>query len=336
MNAAPAKARDPYWDIVRGIAILLVILGHSIHTAMGVEAFGSRLIYSFHLPLFMFISGWFFSGTLRHPAHRIVVQKFLMLVMPCIVCGTIDYLADHPEGISTQLHLIKWYGRVITSLWFLLALFICSMIVLLGERLFKQHSIWFYLFVFALFFVTPDFMKQAGAKYLFPSFLFGFYLKRYNGIEWFRRHKWPVLASCLVVFLLLFGIYTYEKGSFYHLRFYLFSGIDRPSVILFWNIYRILIGLAGCILIMAGIRFLYEKCRSLFLWKVISRIGIHSYGMYIASVYLWLIYLNKLQPLIPIRHNYGYVMALFAAKVLISYPLGILIEKGIQACLPKK
>ena len=47
--------RYEHIDIARGIAILLVILGHSCTTLDGVN----RVILSFHMPLFFLLSGIF-------------------------------------------------------------------------------------------------------------------------------------------------------------------------------------------------------------------------------------------------------------------------------------
>ena len=48
--------RYEHIDIARGVAILLVVLGHSCLT---VENSLNRFILSFHMPLFFFLSGVF-------------------------------------------------------------------------------------------------------------------------------------------------------------------------------------------------------------------------------------------------------------------------------------
>lgn len=49
------KTRDRSFDIAKGIGILCVVLGH----------FGNyhinKIVYTFHLPMFFFITGWFLS-----------------------------------------------------------------------------------------------------------------------------------------------------------------------------------------------------------------------------------------------------------------------------------
>ena len=53
------QERKKYIDILKGIGIFYVILGHVTHTS-----FLFRYIYSFHMPLFFFISGMLFVPSL--------------------------------------------------------------------------------------------------------------------------------------------------------------------------------------------------------------------------------------------------------------------------------
>ena len=46
------QSRSPYWDIVKGIGIIAIVLGHSCYFAVG-------FVYLFHLALFFFVSGHF-------------------------------------------------------------------------------------------------------------------------------------------------------------------------------------------------------------------------------------------------------------------------------------
>ena len=50
------KQRNPYWDTLKAMLIVLVVLGHT-GTAMGNKWLS--VIYAFHMPLFIFISGYF-------------------------------------------------------------------------------------------------------------------------------------------------------------------------------------------------------------------------------------------------------------------------------------
>lgn len=48
------KERSKYWDIVKGIGIISIVLGHSCFFAV-------RWVYAYHMMLFFFVSGYLFS-----------------------------------------------------------------------------------------------------------------------------------------------------------------------------------------------------------------------------------------------------------------------------------
>lgn len=51
ISAINTNSREPWIDCARGIAILLVIVGHTVSGVL------SGAIYSFHMPLFFIFSG---------------------------------------------------------------------------------------------------------------------------------------------------------------------------------------------------------------------------------------------------------------------------------------
>ena len=85
--------RNQTIDITRGYAILLVVIGHSIQYAY-LETMDEniifRLIYSFHMSLFMFISGLAISYSkteinlawLRKRFHNLIIPFFAWAVIP--------------------------------------------------------------------------------------------------------------------------------------------------------------------------------------------------------------------------------------------------------------
>lgn len=48
-----------YWNIVKGIGIILVVAGHACNSSVGTPV--SNYIYLFHLPLFFFVSGYLYN-----------------------------------------------------------------------------------------------------------------------------------------------------------------------------------------------------------------------------------------------------------------------------------
>lgn len=80
------RARLRWADILKGIAILFVLLGHTPGTPVALK----NLIYSFHMPLFFVLSGFLarpesfdraFGAFLRGNVRRLVVPYFLFSVV---------------------------------------------------------------------------------------------------------------------------------------------------------------------------------------------------------------------------------------------------------------
>ena len=51
--------RIDYVDIAKGIGIVLVVMGHNDFAL--ISPFAHKFIYSFHMPMFFFMSGMFFK-----------------------------------------------------------------------------------------------------------------------------------------------------------------------------------------------------------------------------------------------------------------------------------
>ena len=92
-----AKQRDPVLDSMRGIGIVLMVLGHAGFP-------GSGFIYLFHMALFFMLSGWFFSPHTGESAHRLArfaKRKVVTLWLPFVAANTVYtqpvFKSKHPD-----------------------------------------------------------------------------------------------------------------------------------------------------------------------------------------------------------------------------------------------
>lgn len=96
-NDDKVPLRNLQLDALKGFAILLVVLGHSIQ--WHVKDFDNnilfRIIYSFHMPLFMFISGYLAFGRIKAFDIRYIYKKFKGLIIPCVAWYLLNYLMHH-------------------------------------------------------------------------------------------------------------------------------------------------------------------------------------------------------------------------------------------------
>lgn len=145
--------RIEYIDIAKGIGILLVVLGHNAL----VSRFSLRLIYSFHMPLFFFLSGFFFNASLSF--REFLGKRFHGLLKPyffTVFLIYLFYLSFGKLSLNTvAVRLLKSFygaGEYVPwlPLWFLPHLFLVSLFAFFVLRLPIKNKLVYWLFLFVL------------------------------------------------------------------------------------------------------------------------------------------------------------------------------------------
>jgi len=169
--------RIEYIDIARGIGILLVVLAHNDFG--NISAFGYQVIYSFHMPLFFFLSGYFIKTSVSF--LEFFKKRFHSLLKPFLFTLFIIYFTSisfEKMAFGTALKRISksLYGTGIyidwVQLWFLPHLFVVSLyafifIVIVS----KLHNRWLgWGILLASLAISIPFLK---VFYPFPVSLFG-------------------------------------------------------------------------------------------------------------------------------------------------------------------
>lgn len=135
--------RIQYIDIARGIGILLVVLGHNDFAL--VSPFVYQVIYSFHMPLFFFLSGFFINPSTGF--WEFVRRRFNSLLKPYLfTIFMIYFLSVSFEKMSFQTALFRitksLYGSGYyldwVQLWFLPNLFVVSLYAYLFLNIFNR------------------------------------------------------------------------------------------------------------------------------------------------------------------------------------------------------
>lgn len=88
-------SRNVTLDIARGILIILVVLGHSIHLNYGFGTYADKLIYSFHMPAFFVISGYLVYDSLNNREVVWAMRKTIQRLIPIIVFGCLLYVLSY-------------------------------------------------------------------------------------------------------------------------------------------------------------------------------------------------------------------------------------------------
>lgn len=159
--------RIKFISLLQTIAIILVVVGHSLHEYPVNHGEGTlvyRMIYAFHMPLFVFISGFLFSYSLSRsgvkPYGQFLVDKVLRLLVPYFVLGAATFIprvmmsgvADDAMELSFGgfMESLLYYDKlVIVFFWFLTMLFVLFNVMYGAVRIFKSR-------------LTPTFYMVAG------------------------------------------------------------------------------------------------------------------------------------------------------------------------------
>ena len=81
------KSRVEYIDLFRAFGIVLMIMGHI--------KFGSHFdkwIHAFHMPMFFFVSGWFYRSKDGVSAGKQIIGKAKSLLLPYIVFEMVQWV----------------------------------------------------------------------------------------------------------------------------------------------------------------------------------------------------------------------------------------------------
>lgn len=146
-TAGAGDARLAWVDAARGLGIILVVYGHALrgqitarlYPASALTVWQDQLIYAFHMPLFFFLSGLFAGVGTR--TEGFVARRFRTLAWPYLLWSLIQGLmsiagsryANTPVS-PDALWRIGW--QPIGQFWFLYALLLCNLLLLLPRMLF--------------------------------------------------------------------------------------------------------------------------------------------------------------------------------------------------------
>lgn len=151
--------RDYKIDALKGWAIALVVLGHTI-AAVYPNSFRENLLFitlsSFHMPLFMFVSGYLNFGKTTNFA-TFINKRFTGLIIPYFGWYVIQYLVNYYTGVlklsfAQSLLNALYFPR--EGLWFLYVLFLCLIILAVSEKLVKYLGDFSFLLAFLILMVV--------------------------------------------------------------------------------------------------------------------------------------------------------------------------------------
>lgn len=289
-----------YINVVKGIAVVLMIWGHCIqYSSEGAfNVFDHPVfqgIYSFHMPLFMLISGYLFAFSFRkRDLKTLLVRRTQSMLQPIVFASMLNALLAKLPTLLLYRTIRLTNGELFTglySLWFLWCVLSSSTAVAIAGKT-ARNSWQQLLYVILGIFLVALFPENHYHLYMYPYFVAGFYYGMYRS----RIPSW--LTRCAMASLLVFPVML----PFYESRYFIyFTPVYSPEMelleMLQLNGFRWGIGFAGSLFVLVlskwGFCFLESRKVGAKLLQQLSGLGENSLAIYSISVALLSGYLSK-------------------------------------------
>ena len=229
------KGRIFFWDNLKVLLIVLVVVGHSVDFYTTDSLMMRDLyffIYTFHMPLFIFVSGYF-SKTVVEGKHLSIEKVFSFLTLYFLMKFCFFLLTRYVFGNSEAdfKFLIEagvpWY-LLAMSVWFCITyivkdikpVFVIVFSVIIGI------VVGYYKIV-----SVKDLFSLTRILVFFPYFIIGYYFNQNHLIK-ILKCSWLKWLSLISIIILIIIIFLYGQ-DIYLFRGFLtgrnsFSSLERP------------------------------------------------------------------------------------------------------------
>ncbi|WP_353427818.1 acyltransferase family protein [Polynucleobacter sp. MWH-UH19D] len=323
-NIPQLRSRNQLFDFYKGVAIILVVTGHTfqyiIYPNNFDESLGFRLIYSFHMPLFVFISGMISSywilefkllADLKNNLH-LAIQRFtkscIRLILPFISWTIFKYFYYHMDvGILNYLYLT--FQQPDESLWFLPCIFMCILFWVFAQiliasliriqalrRLFQRYltspsrqMAYQFIFILLIWLIVKNHLPHAMGDLLKNFFIYFFLGVVTSQSPMLQNGKWKRIIP-YAAFILLAPLW--HRNTVNHLPTSIHNLLSQSIT----KFYPLVIALSGSFAALDMSKILYEANLPL-INKMVEYCGKISLGIYAIHFYILHIGISIISPL---------------------------------------
>lgn len=293
--------RSHFIDAIKGILILLVIIGHCIQYGNGYyyldnelfyNDFMFRSIYSFHMPMFMIVSGYLFCFSNNKPLQVVMLSKLKTIGAPFVFfCSIIYFIWWFSNGL-TKFYFSDFLMKMRYNMWFLSSVLMNCIIVGIVTHMFKKYSSLIISSLFLLLFFVSDSIISAPHKYMCFFFFVGYYLNKKSEyfsmmIEWMGKRYLFIFLTFLFVFI----VFMYNDYMFIYKSGYCIirGGVLNYSILLI-DILRYIEALYCCFWFVFFMRLIKQFIQRRF-FLLLGKYTLSIYGF--QSIYFSLVYEKK-------------------------------------------
>lgn len=267
------KQRLVYIDVAKLLAIYLVVLGHVIVKQFSDAYYGDPLyviIYTFHMPLFMMMSGFFASSVLKLDFSGLLKKKMVRLLLPAVSCTVVCLAYFFLTSDSVDIR-----DEFIGNSWFLKTLFMCQVTFWVVKRV-KLPDIVLFIGSWTIILLVPH-SYSLQYNWMYPFFWIGYFLRK--NIWLLEKHcgKIAVGSSLIFVCALLVLFRCHFSTGILPMSGML---ISQAPILLF----KLIVGGGGSVMSIAWCKLAYTAApKSL---GHLSRYGRYTLGIYVTQTFL--------------------------------------------------
>lgn len=319
------EKRVVQWDNLKFFLIFLVVLGHIceiiLYNSNGNLENIKKLrffIYSFHMPLFLFVSGMFSKKNINNKRYYNIFYYLVIYIFMKIIFFIFNIFIDKTYSIS----IFEESGAP----WYIFTLFIFSIITIFFKDLDKK-----YVFIFSIIIgcmvgydkEISDFLCLSRIFVFYPFFYLGYILDGNKVIKFFEKKKIRIIYIIILLFSMFIvchyinQIYWLSpllagRNPYYDLgKYEIYGGILRLGLYLISFILSI--SIMGIIFIFRKNTF-FTKCGSrtlqiyVFHWLIIKILFFKGF-----NIQIWM------KEILPNHYNFLIILIALIITMLLSF-----------------
>ncbi len=282
-----SSGRIAYLDLLKFFAIFSVFVGHSVEQTTGEDFWDNPLwgfIYSYHMPLFMMLCGYFFGSSLRRPFLEVLRKKGIQLLLPPVAVFVVMWAAFGTTGFNPYPEIVDFSTMgFVNVLWFLKCVFLCYVIAYCFIRL--TGRVWLSAISSSLLFILMPGGDVVNLNFMLPMFWTGYILSLHR--VWIEAHLRWVFAVSALAFLAMLPFWS-GRLTVYSVPISIvdWSTLSVDMHNLGVTMLRFAIGLAGSLTMFSLAPAAYRWLESSRLMPVLVRVGACTLGLYMAQTLL--------------------------------------------------
>ncbi len=287
LSSTSGAPRNELIDFMRGALILLVVFGHSVQFNMynGSDGYWNdgvwKLVYMFHMPMFMLISGYvsYLSASRKAPID-VTKARLLQLVIPMVIWSVVltvvMAVANRLTGVPVAVGpmVFDTIRSSAIGFWFLTALLFSTFVVLVLRQFRLDRPIILLVAAVAVALVPVDKGIVCLTQYTFPFFCTGWALSSSDAIRRLDRRALYAVAVLLVpASILCFHLWNSQTYIY----------VSRMVIVDFGSVETILFRYAAGAIVGALFLFLVWQAYRFIKLPILAEFGKASLAIYLVQ-----------------------------------------------------